>query len=211
LIELAKESFEVAYYDRADTNSIPYSTPWDIPDPGTCQNDPYTETIPLYSLTPTPNPAKTLTLVIGAELDSGGTLVWSFNQSSYLSNVDDPLLLLANEGNLCVLTAYFSCILTKASIYSSYPDNPQWNVYDTGESTSVRIIVINQSPAHHPMHLHGHNMFVLAEGIGTWNGTVVNPANPQRRDTVQLISCVTAEVGVCVEQSFIGNPRFSLL
>lgn len=32
------------------------------------------------------------------------------------------------------------------------------------------------------MHYHGHNMHVLAEGYGTWDGNVVNPQNPQRRD-----------------------------
>lgn len=29
-------------------------------------------------------------------------------------------------------------------------------------------------------------MYVLAEGTGTWDGTVVNPDNPQRRDVQQV-------------------------
>lgn len=36
------------------------------------------------------------------------------------------------------------------------------------------------------MHLHGFNMYVLHEGDGDWDGTIVNPGNPQRRDVVQL-------------------------
>jgi hypothetical protein len=68
--------------------------------------------------------------------------------------------------------------------------DPQWNVYDTDENTSVRVILINNSPAQHPMHLHGHNMYLLAEGYGSWNGTVVNPSNPQRRDTLQSVACI---------------------
>ena len=36
------------------------------------------------------------------------------------------------------------------------------------------------------MHLHGHNFHVLAEGFGTWDGTIVNPNNTQQRD-VQLV------------------------
>lgn len=33
------------------------------------------------------------------------------------------------------------------------------------------------------MHLHGHNFWVLAEGVGKWDGTtIVNKGNPQRRD-----------------------------
>lgn len=31
------------------------------------------------------------------------------------------------------------------------------------------------------MHLHGHNFWVVAEGIGDWDGTVTK-SNPQRRD-----------------------------
>ncbi len=43
------------------------------------------------------------------------------------------------------------------------------------------------------MHLHGHNFWVLAEGIGAWDGTITNPSNPQRRDT-QLMVAGTPDV-----------------
>lgn len=37
------------------------------------------------------------------------------------------------------------------------------------------------------MHLHGFNMYILAEGAGEWDGTtIVNPGNPQRRDVMQV-------------------------
>jgi len=36
------------------------------------------------------------------------------------------------------------------------------------------------------MHLHGHNFYVLHEGPGEWDGTIIRPENPQRRD-VQLV------------------------
>lgn len=29
-------------------------------------------------------------------------------------------------------------------------------------------------------------MYVLAEGAGSWNGTITNPKNPQRRDVQQV-------------------------
>lgn len=32
------------------------------------------------------------------------------------------------------------------------------------------------------MHLHGHNFYVLHEGPGAWDGTIVRPSNPLRRD-----------------------------
>ena len=37
------------------------------------------------------------------------------------------------------------------------------------------------------MHIHGHDMYVLHEGPGQWNGDITNPQNPQRRDTQNLI------------------------
>lgn len=57
------------------------------------------------------------------------------------------------------------------------------------------------SPASHPMHIHGHNMQVLAEGFGSWDGTIINPANPQRRDT-QLVR----SNGFIAMQIDLNNP-----
>ena len=37
------------------------------------------------------------------------------------------------------------------------------------------------------MHLHGHNMYILHEGEGFYDGqSFINPENPQRRDTQML-------------------------
>lgn len=69
---------------------------------------------------------------------------------------------------------------------TSYPNDPQWNVYNFGKNTSVQLIVRNFFPAAHPMHLHGHNFWVIHEGPGAWDGTTVNPSNPPRRD-VQIL------------------------
>jgi FtsP/CotA-like multicopper oxidase with cupredoxin domain len=38
----------------------------------------------------------------------------------------------------------------------------------------------------HPMHLHGFNMYILHEGPGAWDGTIIHPENPQRRDVFQV-------------------------
>lgn len=51
------------------------------------------------------------------------------------------------------------------------------------------------------MHLHGHNIFVLAEGEGDWDGNIVNAKNPQRRD-VQMVR----PNGHLVIQWFQDNP-----
>jgi FtsP/CotA-like multicopper oxidase with cupredoxin domain len=79
--------------------------------------------------------------------------------------------------------------------------DPEWNVYDFGRNTSMRLVIENLTPLAHPMHLHGHNMFLLAEGTGTWDGTIVNPSNPTRRD-VQLLQ----PSGYMVFQIDADNP-----
>lgn len=39
----------------------------------------------------------------------------------------------------------------------------------------------------HPIHLHGHDFFVIAQGTGTYNSsTTLNLRNPPRRDTAML-------------------------
>ena len=91
------------------------------------------------------------------------------------SSLSNPLLLLAAEGN------------------TSYPNHPDWNVYDFAQNTSIRAIIRNYFPLVHPMHLHGHVFWVLAEGLGEWNGAVTNPSNPQRRDT-QLMAAGSADI-----------------
>ena len=80
------------------------------------------------------------------------------------SLVSKPLLRLAHSGNL------------------SYP-NPEWQVYSFGNHSSVRLVVYNEIGISHPMHLHGHNFNVLAEGFGNWSGVITHPQNTQRRDT----------------------------
>ena len=86
------------------------------------------------------------------------------NGSSFRANYNQPILLLSNLGN------------------NSYPHSPQWNVYNFGSNKTIRIHIRNPIPVPHPIHLHGHNMQILNEGVGTWDGTIVNPSNPTRRD-----------------------------
>ncbi len=53
-----------------------------------------------------------------------------------------------------------------------------------------------------PMHLHGHEMWVLASGPGQWDGSsIVNPQNPQRRDVHNL-----SPFGYMVMQYNADNP-----
>lgn len=139
----------------------------------TLQQDNLTTTEPWFKITPDPTPATTQTIDIKdikVGRNESGVDVFTMNNSTFRTDYNSPILLLSKMGN------------------NSYPDNPEWNVYNLRSNSSIRIILTNSNPITHPIHLHGHNYFV--ESVGTagekWDGSVVRPSNPQRRD-VQLL------------------------
>lgn len=58
------------------------------------------------------------------------------------------------------------------------PEEHEW-VY-------VLIVGSGNALVDHPIHLHGHDFYILAHGRGTWNESLVNLNNPPRRDTAML-------------------------
>lgn len=165
-------SFAVIYYPDAPYDQKPTTAAW--PDTtAPCANDALNLTVPFKVIAPDSNPATTIVLDIGTftngtAAEKNQHFLWTVNNSSFRADYNSPLLLLAKAGN------------------TSYPYSPEWNVYDTGSNSTIRLIVRNPTPVAHPMHLHGHNMYVLSEGTGEWDNSIVNAQNPQRRD-VQLL------------------------
>ncbi|PBP25971.1 ascorbase and Cu-oxidase [Diplocarpon rosae] len=153
------------YYDGADTSKAPTSNAWNVPDPGSCTNDNLSLTVPTFPIA-VATPSTTQTYDINSFRNSTGSFLWTLDGTSYRANYNNPVLLQADQGNL------------------TFP--AEWNVKNFGTNSTIRIIVTNSSPASHPMHLHGHNMQILATGKGTWDGSISNANNPQRRD-VQLV------------------------
>jgi len=155
------------YYEYANTTAIPTTTSSltaaELTD---CGNDPLSDTVALCSITPDPSPPTTQ--AINITFGSNGTsFIWFMNGQTFRGDYNDPVLVDSNAGNL------------------TFPAD--YNVFDFGSNSSVRVVIYNYFQfSAHPMHLHGHNYHVLAEGFGDWNGTVVNPNNTQRRD-VQLV------------------------
>jgi FtsP/CotA-like multicopper oxidase with cupredoxin domain len=62
------------------------------------------------------------------------------------------------------------------------PNKDQWYFWLIQE--------IGEFPLEHPIHLHGHDFYVLGSGVGMFNGRTekLNFANPTRRDTATLPS-----------------------
>lgn len=163
------DAVAVVYYDATSPNVIPKSTAWDVPDPGTCVNDDLSLTEPYFPMAPVGSNVDTVQQYdISFAPNASNIFLWSVNGQTFRGDYNSPVLLQANAGNLT-----FPKIL---------------NVYDFGTNDSITFVINNPTglPAH-PMHMHGHNFWVLSEGPGAWDGTIMgNPSNPQRRD-VQMI------------------------
>ncbi|CAG8956065.1 hypothetical protein HYFRA_00011848 [Hymenoscyphus fraxineus] len=168
--ELDNKSFDPkAFNTDALHLDPPTSTPWpEFLDSvqNICANDDLSKTIPWYPIKPEPEPAQTETYSITFGQNETGFFLWSMNNVSFRANFNQPVFLLAATGT------------------DNFDDRPEFNVYNFGSSSSIRIIINNDGPPiPHPMHMHGHNFFLLAEGPGRWDGkTIINPDNPMRRD-----------------------------
>lgn len=52
----------------------------------------------------------------------------------------------------------------------------------------VYLLINTTMPIAHPIHLHGHDFFILAQGTNPWDGKTFSTFNPPRRDTALLQS-----------------------
>ncbi len=79
---LARQPLALAavYYDGADTDAIPDSRPWDVPDPGNCANDDLALTRPYYPIALS-EPSWTQHMDISTFRNASGNLLWRFGVS----------------------------------------------------------------------------------------------------------------------------------
>ena len=90
---------------------------------------------------------------------------------------------------------------------TGFPDHPEYNIFGAGNATAIRLIVRNFFDTMHNIHLHGTpDFWVLAEGWGEWDGTIINPTNPQRRDGQQLSPGTPERPSFIVIQWETDNP-----
>ncbi|MCJ1478311.1 hypothetical protein MMC13_006988 [Lambiella insularis] len=141
-------------------------------------------TAPFFPIAPLSEPATVQTIDITFAPNASGINLWYMNDSTFRADYKQ-----ASPPPLVSPTNPLQPSPPPARLRRQHllPSSPTWNVYAFGANTSIRLIVRNHFPTSHPMHLHGHNFFVLAEGPGDWDGaTVARPQHPQRRD-VQLV------------------------
>lgn len=172
------------YYENANRTVLPISPPNDnFMEIIECANDALEKTLPVLALA-SGEPSESVDIEMQGH--ANGTYgKWWMNNVTGIVDYNDPVLLRSKMGN------------------NSFPRERNVYQYDSSKK-SIRFIVRNRSGNPHPMHLHGHNIQarflfpfenvadefqVLAEGTAnaTWDGTVVRPDNPSRRD-VQMVT-----------------------
>ena len=158
---LGPDGRAVIFYAEADQTILPTTTGLPTPPDASCANDPLSLTVPVY-VEPVAEPDTTLWITLTAGLNDTGSVQFFMNDIAYRGDLSDPVLPDALSGETWFPAAR--------------------NIYSTDTNQTVRIVFQNAMPAAHSMHLHGHDMQILAEGIGSWDGNITNPHNPQRRD-----------------------------
>lgn len=170
----------VVHYPGSSRKNLPTSIEWPSPGPNDCLDEPIDKVEPLYPIA-IAEPEKTFELEIGFGQNATGHSLWNIDGSSFRANFNDPVLRDAVAGQV------------------DYPENQ--NIYRTGDAKHFRVVVRNPGFAAHPMHFHGHNMFILAVGKGEWDGQVRRAENPARRDVA-----VVPAGGHLVVQMEADNP-----
>ena len=175
LCSFTLQPFGLAAIYYADTTvNVSTPIPTTVPPPAfnaprleTCANDPLNTTTPSYPIPAATKPDTILTITSNVGLNATDSTIYTMNGQAYRADYNQPLLALAATGNA------ISSILS-----------PARNAYDLGANATVWLVFNNNMSFAHPMHLHGQQFQILAEGQGTWDGTsITNPQNPQRRDT----------------------------
>lgn len=104
--------------------------------------------------------------------DSNGNVVqWLVNNSAIDIDWNKPTLKYVEDGS------------------KSYPAND--NVFEINVGAGAWTYWVlhqdpNNPPLPHPIHLHGHDFWVLSQGSGAWDGKTLSLKNPPRRDTATL-------------------------
>ncbi|KAL4880552.1 Cupredoxin [Aspergillus karnatakaensis] len=156
-----KDIWGIFYY--GDTPTEPTTSPFLFND--TCQDEPMDSLIPYVPRTVQPPDWQENTLATVGR-NPQNLFRWFLNSTSMLVYWEDPTLLQIADGDN---------VYAESSAVIDLPNGDEW----------VYLIVNTTIPVSHPIHLHGHDFFILAQGTNPWDG-VVKLDNPPRRDTAVL-------------------------
>ncbi|KAI1310840.1 putative extracellular dihydrogeodin oxidase/laccase [Xylaria venustula] len=158
----------IVRYDSSSTDD-PTSSAVDAASDDDCDDEDMSSLVPYLAIDATDAPDGTEDDFAVAIVTSTNGVLWEMGSSSMVSEWNYPSLLQVYEGND-----------TWGDEQQSYafPDADVW----------VYFVIQTSNGAPHPLHLHGHDFWILGQGTGTFDGTTADLTltNPPRRDVVQL-------------------------
>jgi len=81
-------------------------------------------------------------------------------------------------------------LVDSTTLYNLYRDPNYSNqdnlIYRINAVQTIDLIVNSYDDSDHPFHLHGHEFFIVGQGVGSYTGQTLNVDNPMRRDTISL-------------------------
>jgi FtsP/CotA-like multicopper oxidase with cupredoxin domain len=156
-------------YD-SDSTSLPVSVADEALASDTCEDEDLANLVPHLSQTVV-NPIEDADLPVSVFQNSDKLFKWKIGLNSMLVEWAEPSLLQIAEGN-----ATFEA---QESVYE-LPDANKW----------VYFVIDTALPVPHPIHLHGHDFFILAaaENAAFDSSVALELDNPPRRDVATLPS-----------------------
>ncbi|KAF2494641.1 hypothetical protein BU16DRAFT_573046 [Lophium mytilinum] len=135
---------------------------------GECVDEPYASLVPYVSLDASDEDEEDkYDVTISA--NSANLFKWYLSGTTFQSQYDNPTLYQYYQNG--------SAPTYSGNLILDVPNEGEW----------VYIIIESGVALPHPIHLHGHDFFVLAEGNGTYDDSVdLKLSNPPRRDTALL-------------------------
>lgn len=156
-----------------------------------CIDEPYNKLVPYAPMTAGPEDSEIhKTIVIGAGPNTPTLFKWTLDGTTFQSQWGD--------GTLPHIYKNGSVPTYSGNLAIEVPNLHEW----------VYIIVESPIPLPHPIHLHGHDFFILAQGTGAYSDSVaLNTDNPPRRDVALMPWSASAGTGGYLVLAFeTDNP-----
>lgn len=154
----------IIYY--GDAPGTPTTSAYDYEDSCSDETD---NIVPYVSKTVGSTAGATADEPVAVGFNSDNLFKWTLNSTTFVSEWEDPTLMKIMQGETAFETSNAVFLLPNAN---------EW----------VYVVISTTLAVPHPIHLHGHDFYVIAQGTGTYTDgeTTLNLDNPPRRDTAML-------------------------
>lgn len=155
----------IRYVGASDSTASPTSSPYEYTHE--CIDEPLASLVPTAKINAF-SKDKDFTKDVTGGVTSENLFKWYLSGTTFYSKYEDPTLVrvIAND----------SAPTYSGNLILDLPDMGEW----------IYIIIQSDIPVNHPIHLHGHDFFILAAGEGKYTNEPLNLINPPRRDTANM-------------------------